>query len=135
MEYKYTLIVSQFYYSRHTFIVHHTKDFIERAKSFTAELIAYKRGEEHYVDDPYLGDLDYIKDDKIRYRYNINDHGDIYFIQSNSVNYLKDRAVEFIKCPVREDRGYQKKAIADAISNHHNLSEVRGIVDNHFEIA
>lgn len=134
MEYKYTLIVSQYYHSRHTFIVHHTEDFIERAKKFAAELIVYKR-DEGSEEGMYLGDLDYIKDDKIRSRYNINDQGDIYFIQSGYAHFLKDRAVEFSTVSDRENRGYQSQRITDAIAEHHSYRKIKEIVKRHFKIA
>lgn len=134
MEFKYSLIISQYYYSRHMFIVHLKEDFLENAKSFAAELMTYKRDED-CKREMYLGDFDYIKDSEIRRRYNINDSGDIYFIQSPYINYLMNEAIDYHEDSLRESRGFQKKAITNAISDHHNYRKVKEIVEKYFEIA
>lgn len=134
MDYKYSLIVSQYYHSRHMFIVHIKDDFIEKAKKFSYELMAYKRdeGKQKELD---AGDLDYIKSDEIRRRYNINDSGDIYFIQSPYANYCMSVAIEYREDSIRESRGFQKKVITNAIEKHHNYNKVKEILEKYFEIA
>ena len=134
MAYKYTLVVSQYYNSRHTFIVEHKEDFLEKAKAFASELMKYKRDSDNDR-EMYLGDLDYIKDSKIRRRYNINDSGDIYFLQSDYANYCKDEALEYKEMSSRESKGYQKKAITNQINEHHSYHKVKEILEKYFEIA
>lgn len=135
MSYKYTLIISQYYFSRHMFIVHHKQDFIEKAKSFSKELMLYKRDEGNQR-EIYLGDLDYFKDKKeVISRYNINDSGDIYFIQSNYANRLMEETKRYHEDSIRGSKGYQKKAITNAIGEHHNYGKVKEILEKYFEIA
>lgn len=135
MKYKYTLIISQYYHSRHMFIVQHTEDFIERAKKFAYELMEYKRDED-YKRELRAGDLDYIKDSEVRQRYNINDSGDIYLIQSNYVNYLMNVANEYHETTVLEsrERGSKSKRVMNEIAEHHQYTLVKEIVEKYFEI-
>jgi hypothetical protein len=116
------------------FIVHHKEDFLENAKIFATELMNYKRDED-CKREMYLGDLDYIKDDEVRRRYNINDSGDIYFIQSPYVNYCMHEVINYHEDSLRERRGFQKKAITNAISDRHDYRKVKEIVEKYFEIA
>jgi hypothetical protein len=137
MEYKYTLIISQYYHSRHFFIVHQTEDFLIKAKEFSLELMKHKRDES---DNKKLdcGDIDYQFErglDGVRQRYNINDAGDIYFIQGNFTNYLAGISRDYQKDSIRESKGYIKKAITDDISKHHSYSDVAEIVEKYFELA
>lgn len=136
MSYKYTLIISQFYHSRHMFIVQHTEDFIEKAREFAKELITYKRGDDYHIEETYIGDLDpkYVTKE-IRQRYNINDRGDIYFIQSDYANYCKDIAMGYKEDSLREGKGRQPKKITDLISEHHNFQKVKELVEKYFEIV
>jgi hypothetical protein len=109
-------------------------DFLEKAKEFAKELMIYKRDED-CKREMYLGDFDYIKDNEIRRRYNINDSGDIYFLQSSYANYCMDEAIGYREDSLRESRGFQKKAITNAIDEHHNYRKVKEIVEKYFEIA
>lgn len=133
--YKYTLIISQYYYSRHYFIVHHTEDFIEKAREFAKELMAYKRDadNERVIS---LGDLGlrYVGND-IRQRYNINDSGDIYFLQSDYANRLAAETWSYKEDTRRESRGFQKKEVTRSISEHHDYKKVAAIVEKYFVIA
>ena len=133
--YKYTLIISQYYYSRHYFIVHHTEDFIEKATEFAKELMTYKRDEGNEK-EIYLGDLDpkYVGDGK-RQRYNINDSGDIYFIQSDYANRLAAETWSYKEDTRRESRGFQKKEVTRSIDEHHSYKKVAEIVEKYFVIA
>lgn len=134
--FKYTIIISQYYHSRHIFIVNHDADFIQKARSFAKELMLYKRDADNQR-VMYLGDLDpeYSDGKSIRPRYNINDSGDIYFIQSNYVNYCKDVAIEYHDTSKREARGFQSKRVTDEIGSHHDYRRVKEIVERHFEIV
>jgi hypothetical protein len=134
VDFKYSLIVSQYYHSRHFFIVNLTPDFIKQAKEFSYELMKYKRNEDNER-ELFAGDLDYIKDGEIRRRYNVNDSGDIYFIQSPYANYLMHEAIEFHESSLRESKGFQRKAITNSIDEHHNYKKVKEIVEKYFEIA
>jgi hypothetical protein len=133
VRYKYTLIISQFYYSRHYFIVKHDKHFMENAKKFALELMKHKR----FIDTErefYIGDLE-AESKKIRQRYNINDQGDIYFIQSYYANYCMTVTWMYLEDTRRESRGFQKKAVVERISKHHSYIDVKKIVEKHFKIA
>jgi hypothetical protein len=134
MDFKYSLIVSQYYHSRHMFVVLVKDDFIEKAKEFAYDLMTYKR-DEGCDRELFAGDLDYIKDGEIRRRYNVNDSGDIYFIQSPYVNYCMHQAIEYHDDSIRESRGFQKKVITNAIDEHHNYQKVKEYVEKYFEIA
>ena len=131
--FQYTLIVSQYYHSRHTFIVKHDENFIENAKKFTLELIAYKRSSDNKR-PPWIGDLEIVRPE-ISPRYNVNDTGDIYFIQSDYANHCKDVAIDFREDSNREKRGFRSKQETDEISKHHDYQEVKRIVKKHFEIT
>lgn len=134
MKYNYTLIISQYYHSRHFFIVQHTDDFLKRAKLCADELMLYKR-DEGDTRELYAGDIDYDKTSEIRVRYNINDAGDIYFIQSNYANYLASESRKYLEDSIRESKGYQEKKITDQISEHHDYSHISKIVQKHFDLA
>ncbi|MDP4143212.1 MAG: hypothetical protein Q8936_01840 [Bacillota bacterium] len=137
MEYKYCLIVSQYYHSRHMFIVKIGENFIEKARKFALELNRYKRS----VDDESLenlGDLDpkYCGDtSELRPRYNINDAGDIYFINACYVNKCMWDSWEYREATRRESAGFKKKSVLNDISQHHNYEKVQEIVEKHFEIV
>ncbi|HIE6631486.1 hypothetical protein [Bacillus luti] len=134
MDFKYTLLVSQYYHSRHMFIVEHKGDFLGQAKKCATELIEYKRenGSEREIS---LGDLTYFKDDTIRSRYNINDRGDIYFIQGDSIQSLIADVLNYHETSVNQKRGRIKKAVLNDVVEHHQLSEITKIVKKHFDVA
>ena len=132
---KYTLIVSQYRHSRHCFIVKHdSKTFLENAKDFVTELEGYKRDEDRNG-EVNLGDLIYHTQDVIHPRYNVNDQGDIYFINGMYVNGLMHEAIAYHEVSRRESVGYKKKTSEESIVKHHNLWRVKEILQNHFEIA
>jgi len=134
-DYKYTLIVSQYRHSRHMFLVKHNPEtFLESAKNFTAELEKYKRNED-FERDIDLGDLVYHKEDVIHSRYNINDFGDIYFINAEYANGLMHDAIEYHEASRRESVGFKKKGVTESIEKHHSLWKVKEILLRHFEIA
>ena len=135
MKYKYTLIVSQYYHSRHSFVVEFAGDkFMEQAKKFVTELEKYKRKPttEREID---FGDLTYKQIGEIWSRYNINDQGDIYIINAHSVNRCMHEANEYHEISARESRGYKRKLVTVAIEEHHDYGMVKNIVEKYFEIA
>ncbi|PIE97220.1 hypothetical protein CO726_02640 [Bacillus fungorum] len=134
MSFKYTLLISQYYHSRHMFIVNHKEDFLEQAKKCTTGLIEYKRDKDNNREID-LGDLVYFKDGVIRRRYNVNDQGDIYFIQGDSIQSLMKEISHYEEMSIKESRGYIKKAILNNIAEHHRLSEITKIVEKYFEVA
>jgi hypothetical protein len=108
---------------------------MERAEAFAVELMTYKRGEEA-VGRPFdLGDLEYGDPDQIRGRYNINDSGDIYFMNYLWANRCMWEAFRYRDDSLRESRGYQSKKVVDGITDHHEYNRVKEIVEKHFVIA
>jgi hypothetical protein len=82
-----------------------------------------------------LGDLTYRPETEIRSRYNVNDSGDIYFIQSKYANYCKCVAIEYAEDSRREGVGFKQKKVLDAISKNHDPRKVNEIIKKYFEIA
>ena len=137
MDFKYCLIVSQYYHSRHMFIVHIDKDFVETARKFTTEMAQYKRSVED-LRDIHLGDLDpkWCGDvNEIRPRYNVNDAGDIYFINTVSVNLCMHEAFKYREDSRREAAGFKRKSVLEQIDEHHRYSKVQELVEKYFVIA
>lgn len=131
-KYNYCLIISQYYYSRHSFIVAFPDNFIEVCKKFIQEIEDYKRdckGRQYS-----FGDIGYIKSESYSSRYNVNDDGDIYFINSNNLNYLKAVAEQYCLTSYKESRPYQPKRITKAIEEHHEYDEIYKIVSKYFKI-
>ena len=134
-EFNYTLIVSQYRYSRHSFLVKHNTDtFLESAKKFTEELEKYKRPDDCSRDID-CGDLTYKPTEKIYSRYNVNDWGDIYFISAKFANRLIYDAIEYYETSRRESAGYKKKIVIEDVALHHNYDRVKEILNKHFEIV
>ena len=132
---KYTLIISQYGYSRHMYIVKFIPEtFLQNAMNLATELETYKRDkdDERAIE---FGDLKYFKENNIASRYNVNDQGDIYFINAMYVNYLMGESIEYYDCSRRESAGFKKKSEQEAIREHHNGSKVMEILKKYFEIA
>ena len=135
-DYKYTLIISQYYHSYHYFIVKFNKEtFIKQMQELTIELDKYKGGgnENNHISqsDPFY----HYGSEEIRSRYNVNANGDIYFINAVYVNYLQQfiqRSIEDTKYSIQ---GFKKKAILEEISINHDYNEIFVIIEKHFEIA
>jgi hypothetical protein len=133
--FNFTLLVSQYRWSRHSFLVKHDPEtFLEKAKAFTAELEAYKRDSKCMTEIRY-GDLTYKSTAEISGRYNVNDYGDIYFISSRCANSLVNEAISYYETSRRESAGYKPKALIEDIERHHNKLEVMEILKKHFEIV
>lgn len=141
MPYQYTLIVSQYYFSRHLFVVRYdSKTFKDTAKAFALELMEYKRGGEERQREHVLGDLEDKHYRKESRRHNINDAGDIYFIHGETINCLEEDANKYEKEYINDLDFYDKrsksyKKVCNDISKNHRHFTVRGIVANHFEIV
>lgn len=136
MKYKYSLIISQYHHSRHMYIVKIDENFIENARKCATEIMKYKRNGE--ITTKYLGDLEpeYSgKDKEMRSRYNINDAGDICFINAGYANYCMGEAFKYKEDSRRESVGFKKKIVIEAIRDHHNDNKIFEIVKKYFEIA
>lgn len=133
--FKYVVIISQYYHSYHHFVVKFETDFIEKARLFTEELEEYKRSEHEQKRDFNYGDLDprWARLDKPRH--NVNDAGDIYFLSKETVSgcvrevaYYNAQAAEFGK-------GRKKNAVLEDISKHHDYGTILKLVKLYFTLA
>ncbi len=139
---KYVLIVSQYYYSHHCFVVSAEEEsYREKALTLIEKLEDYKRNDDderpyHYgtlfLDRAYI---------EISERWNVNDAGDIYFIPCGSVTEALQRAEEFNtelnKTQWFKGRGLkaaQRKVIEQNIDEHHLYSRTAKIVGECFTV-
>lgn len=139
---KYVLIVSQYYYSHHCFVVSAKEEsYREKALTLIEKLEDYKRNDDderpyHYgtlfLDRAYI---------EISERWNVNDAGDIYFIPCGSVTEVLQRAEEFNtelnKTQWLKGRGLkaaQRKVIEKNIDEHHLYSRTAKIVGECFAV-
>ena len=138
MSFKYTLVVSQYYFSRYMKIVERPENFVEVARSFVKELEEYKRGEDYYTSIIRYGDLgeEYYKETSTRQ--NINDSGDIYFIHSNDIeqlhnewNYYRNQTVNDLLNIDKRKKSF-KKVMSD-VANNHDEHKFYEIVNKHFD--
>ncbi|WP_419867405.1 hypothetical protein [Clostridium perfringens] len=138
-EYKYTLIVSQFYHSYHAFVVKFDEDkYFEQMRRLTPKLCQYKRGNDEYFSNKSLecGDPYSRKKEKEPcFRYNVNDYGDIYFLNFVSVNDALDAAKKYFDYERTASRGYKRKSIQEEISKYHNKDKILEIIESIYEIA
>jgi hypothetical protein len=129
------LIVSQYYFSRHHFIVGREENAIrlyENCRSLIEKLEDYKRKDKSR---PYCyGDICPECFGALRHQRNVNDSGDIYFIPCGSISKAVYEMKYYQDCSHRESQGYQKEATIAAIAEHHNAQTVREIVEQFFEI-
>ena len=138
MPFTYTLIVSQFYFSRHMRIVERPENFQEVAKQFIDEIQPYKRGEGYYTDYIRYGDLadDYYRETSRRH--NINDSGDVYFLHSNDLEELKsdwnDYKNDTIDDLLSENkRSKEFKKIRREVEKRHDEHKVYEMIDKYFK--
>ena len=119
---KYILIVSQYYYSHHCFIVSgEEENFREKALTLIEKLEDYKRDKK---DRPYHYGIS--RDEaytNISYRWNVNDEGDIYFIPCNTITQALRIAEEYN--PALQRKGYFKGV------SRKRISEVQGQIFKH----
>lgn len=136
--FKYTLIVSQYYHSYHSFVTEFKADgFIERSRRLVDDLNNYKRSEDYGRKSQYHGDLsdEYVRDDSlIKKRYNINDAGDIYIINCEDLQEAIYWINKYSKDEFDSSKGYKRKHILDEISKHHSQNEIRKIVSTYFKV-
>lgn len=136
---RYCLIVSQYRHSYHTFIVKIPSDiatFKSCLLGVVEELEKYKRSPEDTREIHY-GDLEYLLDNskEIFHSYNINDAGDIYIRNYNSINSLKDEAVHYEGKMYFKSRGRIANYILEDVSKHHSYTRIYEIIEKYFEIA
>lgn len=132
-KYKYSLIISQYYHTIHCFIVKFPKDFHITLKHFIQDLEEYKRDSDNNKDINF-GDIIYLNNSYISSRYNINDSGDIYIINSDSIDSLCQIVCNYNIEYYKRSRGYIRKQILEDVSNHHQYDAVRKIVNRYFDI-
>ena len=132
MEYKYSLIISQCYHQHHQFIVKITPDFVEKAKQMVTELRGYKGGK----DTTYLGDLDCYPVDELKRRYNYNGfEGDIYIINSDSIQYLLEKVKNYYEYELSSYKAFgRKKTVIKHLDELHDEIRVKEIIKKYFEI-
>ena len=128
------LIISQYRWSRHYFIVKRDEDneiLYRKCRTLVAMLEDYKRPT---LDMPYrYGDIDPKYFNDLKYQRNVNDHGDIYFIPCASVNTALYEMRYYQNCDRRESVGCKKKELIKDIADHHNAKEIQEIVESVFE--
>ena len=138
---KYVLIVSQYYYSHHCFVVSAAEDgYREKALPLIEKLEDYKRNDDD--ERPYhYGATRENAYTEISGRWNVNDAGDIYFIPCNSVTEALQKAEEFNselnKTQWLKGRGLkaaQRKVIEKNIDEHHLYSRISKIVGECFTV-
>lgn len=135
---KYILIVSQYYYSHHCFVVSgEEENFREKALTLIEKLEDYKRDQKdrpyHYGrsrDEAYTN---------ISYRWNVNDEGDIYFIPCGSLTDAMAVAekynTELNKLKMCKGvKAARRKEIEKKIDDHHLYSRIRDIVYSVFKV-
>lgn len=136
-EYKFTLIVSQYYHDYHYFIVEFDKNtFFDNMRALTIDLDRYKGGGEnsrHAVteSDPFY----YEKSEKIYRRYNVNGNGDIYFLNFAYVNTVQQEIQKMIRESRYARQGFKKRAVIEAIGKCHSYNDVAKIIQKHFKIV
>ncbi|MGH4125132.1 MAG: hypothetical protein ACREV6_19625 [Clostridium sp.] len=135
-DYKYTVIISQYYHDRHYVVVEFNKEtFIKQMQNCTKELDLYKSNNLGNLEDLKHSDPFYSANFEIRSRYNVNAHGDIYFLNT----FFANRCQEEIQRDIRESKysrqGFKKKQVLDDISKNHSYRKVFEIIEKHFKIA
>lgn len=137
---KYVLIVSQYYYSHHCFVVSADEEnYREKALSLIEKLEDYKRNDERpYHYGTLFRENAYTE---ISGRWNVNDAGDIYFIPCKSVAEALQKAEEFNselnKTQWLKGRGLkaaQRKIIEKNIDEHHLYSRISKIIGECFTV-
>ena len=136
---KYILIVSQYYYSHHCFVVSAAEEnFREKALTLIEKLEDYKRQEGDPRKYSY-GDERETAYRAIDRRWNVNDTGDIYFIPCRSISDILDSTWEY-HSTVKFDhnfKGLSKKQcdkMETEIFLHHSFDKVKNIVGSVFNI-
>ena len=139
---KYCLIISQYYHSRHHFIVNVANigndEFLSKARSLTRLLEEYKRDADRRDKPAYFGDLEekycHNVDGTVRPNINVNDAGDIYFRLRKYATRCMYEAMEYYATSIRESKSYKKKEVLQAIQNHHDYEHIKSIIESVFDI-
>lgn len=138
MAYKYTLIVMQCHYEYHCYIVKFDDNLLIKAKKMIEDVKNYKK-----VHNDYFGDVVYLDDGVIyqRYNYNSSETGDIYIINSNSINDLmhevlkcNERAISYEKIFIENYSSKELSEIRSHLYDYHNFLDLQEIVGKHFEL-
>lgn len=136
---KYILIVSQYYYSHHCFVVSASEEnFREKALTLIERLEDYKRDEDNQSDYRYGYPRGNAYTD-VSVRWNVNDQGDIYFIPCSSFSEALDNTKEYnseLKF-IKKFKGTPKKRLSKIeteIFLHHSSNKVKDIVGSVFNI-
>lgn len=136
---KYVLIVSQYYYSHHCFVVSvDEENYREKALSLIEKLEDYKRNDDD--ERPYhYGATRENAYTEISGRWNVNDAGDIYFIPCKSVTEALQKSdnselnkTQWLKG--RELKAAQRKIIEKNIDKHHLYSRISKIIGECFTV-
>lgn len=136
---KYILIVSQYYYSYHCFVVSASEEnFREKALTLIERLEDYKRGEENKRDYHYGSERETAYR-CIDSRWNVNDVGDIYFIPCQSMFGVMKHTSEYntdflLATRYKGIPKKQREKMEDNVFLHHSFDEVKDIVGSVFEI-
>ncbi len=136
---RYFLIVSQYRHTYYSFVCkvpNNIAVYKSKLLAVVEELEKYKRGPDDTREIHY-GDLDFLLEEnkEIFYRYNINDIGDIYILNHESINRLKEEAFHYELQSYKDSRRYISEAVLTDISNHHSKEKIREIIQSNFEIA
>lgn len=138
-EYKYTLIVSQLYHSYNVFVVKFDEDkYFGQMRRLTNKLCEYKRGNNECYKEKSLecGDPFYFdKEEEPHFRYNVNDAGDIYFLNFPSVNYALSAVKKYWDDERIASRGYKSKSVLEKIAKYHNRNKILDIIESIYEMA
>lgn len=136
---KYILIVSQYYYSHHCFVVSASEEnFREKALTLIEKLEDYKRGEENKRNYNYGSERETAYR-CIDSRWNVNDVGDIYFIPCQSMFGVMKHTSEYntdflLATRYKGIPKKQREKMEDEVFLHHSFDEVKDIVGSVFEI-
>ncbi len=136
---KYILIVSQYFYSHHCFVVSaEEENFREKALTLIEKLEDYKRDADISREYCYGYDRSRAYTD-IRCRWNVNDAGDIYFLPCSSIFEAMSIAEEYNSelqrlTKFKGAKAAQKKAWAELIGKHHSYVRIGEIVRSIFEV-
>lgn len=138
---KYILIVSQYYYSHHCFVVSaNEENFREKALTLIEKLEDCKRSDDDQREYKYGSERETAYR-CIDSRWNVNDVGDIYFIPCPHILAALNNAAEYNSelqyAQKYNVRNMPKKRLAQIeakVSEHHRYSDIRDIVESIFEI-
>ncbi len=104
-----------------------------QGKSLIEELEKYKR-ECDDTDEIDYGDFNSEWFRKDRKRLNVNDAGDIYFEVYDYANRCMQEALKYQETSRMQSRGYQRKDVMKKISDHHDYSIIKRIIEKYFRI-